>query len=525
MLRWMGGPVRFGRFWLHERIGRGGMADVYRATVGEEPYRFSLEFALKRMHDSLVDDPMFVEMFLAEAYVQDLLHHPNIIRMYESGRLEGRLPYIAMELIRGRDLSQVMERVMARRIQVPVDVALIVALEVAKAIDFAHRARSATNAPLEIIHRDVSLDNIYLTFDGTVKLGDFGVARVRNFEPAEREGLVKGKAAYVSPETLLGEAPTQRDDLWALSVCLYEMLSSRPFFEDASDETIMRRVGAGRLPKIDLGVNTNRELEALLRVLLNPKATRRPQDAVQLYRTVRAFAKKQSMPLERENVGRFLLSVCGDVHVLATTHEQPVRDPLSGAVSRRHLHELLSREVDRARRYRRELSIVSFNIDGFSQVNTLAGATTGDDLLSHVVRSFIPEAMRLRTSDLVARRRGDHFTLVLPETPLLGARRVGERLRRCFRKYEWVAKIPAMQVLDRPLTVSVGVAALDTDGENATDLLRASDEAVARAKRRRGNRVAMMAGQPPSLPSREERQSQTFSSSSESTPPATFEHS
>lgn len=502
------------------------MADVYRATVGEEPYRFSLEFALKRMHDSLLDDPMFVDMFLAEAYVQDLLHHPNIIRMYESGRLNDRIPYIAMELIRGRDLSQVMERVMARRIQVPVDVAITICLEVAKAIDFAHRARSATNVPLDIIHRDVSLDNIYLSFDGTVKLGDFGVARVNNFERVEREGLVKGKAAYVSPETLHGEAPTQRDDLWSLSVCLFEMLASRPFFEDASDETIMRQVGQGRLPRIDLGVNSDRELEALLRQLLHPKPGRRPQDAVQLYRALRGFAKRQGMPLEKENVGRFLLSVCGDVHVLATTHEQPVRDPLSGAVSRRHLHELLSREVDRARRYRRDLSIVSFNIDGFSRVNALAGATTGDDLLSHVVRSFIPESMRLRTSDLVARRRGDHFTVVLPETPLLGARRVGERLRRRFRKYDWASKVPALAVLEPPLTLSVGVATLDNDGKNATDLLRASDEAVSRAKKRRGNRVAMTATEPPPLPKREPPERDRFSSSSdESTPPATSERS
>ncbi|MEL6547401.1 MAG: serine/threonine-protein kinase, partial [Myxococcota bacterium] len=317
----MGAPVRFGRFWLHERIGRGGMADVYRATVGEEPYRFSLEFALKRMHDALLDDPMFVEMFLAEAYVQDLLHHPNIIRMYESGRLDQRVPYIAMEFIRGRDLAHVMERVRARHIHMPVDVALTIALETAKAIDFAHQARSATQVPLNIVHRDISPDNIYLTFNGSVKLGDFGVARVNNFEANEVEGMVKGKAAYTSPESLLGAEPTQRDDLWSLGVCLYEMVAARPFFDGDSDETIMRRVGTGRLPKLQLGIHTDRQLEALLRTLLNPKPHRRPQTAAEFYKAIRASAKQQSMQLEKENVGRFLLSVCGDVHVLATTQE------------------------------------------------------------------------------------------------------------------------------------------------------------------------------------------------------------
>ncbi|MEM6731319.1 MAG: diguanylate cyclase, partial [Myxococcota bacterium] len=485
----MTGPVPFGRFWLHERIGRGGMADVYRATVGEDPYRFSLEFALKRMHDALLDDSAFVDMFLIEEYVQGLLHHPNIIRMFESGRHQDRVPYIAMEYVRGSDLDTVLTRVMERKLRVPLDVAIMIALEVLKALDYAHRAISTNGRSLELIHRDVTPANIYLAYDGKVKLGDFGVARVRNLEPPEHAGMLKGKVAYVPPDVLLGGEPSQRDDLWALSVSFYEMLSGASYFANASEDEIMRRVGAARLPRIDLGAHHTKELKALVQRLLHPKPHKRPQTAAELYKLLKAFAARQGMHLAKENIGRFVLSLFGDVGVMAGAQGQPIRDPLTGAMSGHYAHEHLSREIDRARRYRRELSLVTFNVDQFSRVNRRTGTATGDDLLGTIVRQFLPNAMKLRSSDVVARRRGDHFTVILPETPARGAEKVAERLCRRFRRFAWREHVPGLATVNSPLTVSVSVVAFREHGQDASELLQAADAAVSMAKRNGGNRV------------------------------------
>ncbi|MEO1481263.1 MAG: diguanylate cyclase [Myxococcota bacterium] len=489
----MSGPIPFGRFWLHERIGRGGMADVYRATLGDDPYRFTLEFALKRMHEALLSDMTFVDMFLIEEYVQGLLNHPNIIRMFEAGQqeIDGQpVPYIAMEFIRGRDLDSLLERTIERKVRMPLDVAVGITLEILKAIDYAHRAISPVGAPLELIHRDITPGNIYVGFDGKVKLGDFGVARIDGLEPQEEGQLLKGKVAYVAPETLLGEPPTQRDDLWSLAVCFYEMLASARYFPERSDDAIMRRVGAGKLPVPKLPRRGGRDLRTLVETLLHPRASKRPQTAVEFYRELKAFAQREGLRLARDNVARFVISMCGDVDVFAHAQEVPVRDRLTGAMSDRYLHQYLTTEADRARRYQRALSVVSFDIDDFHRVNRVAGASAGDDLLTLIVRAFLPGAVKLRSCDVVARRRADHFTLVLPETPFNGAKVVADRLCVNFRGQPWAEQIAALANIAEPLTVRVGIATLGTNGLNATELLQASDAALASAKRAGGNRVA-----------------------------------
>ncbi|MEM6273735.1 MAG: protein kinase [Myxococcota bacterium] len=486
----MTGAAQFGRFWLHDRIGRGGMADVFRATLGDDPYRFSLEVALKRMHESLVDNPTFVEMFLVEEYVQGLLQHPNIIRMYESGRHHERIPYIVMEYVPGRDLGAMLERMMTRRLRMPLDVAIQITLEILKAIDFAHRATDSDGKALDVIHRDVTPPNIYVGYDGRVKLGDFGVARVNGIEPTSHRKMVKGKLAYLAPETLLGAQPSQRDDLWSLAVCFYEMIASTRFYQDRSEQAIMKQVGSGKIPAPEMPLGASRELRRLTQRLLHPKAKLRPRDAVQFYRELKAFAIRRELRLDRDNVGRFVISVFGDVDVLAANQEAPLRDRLTGAMSDRYVHHYLTSEVDRARRYRRELSVLSFNVDRFSRINRQNGETVGDELLVSIVRRFLPDVARVRSCDTVARRRADHFSIVLPETGLAGAQTLARRLRQCFETHAWSGVVPGFPTRQDDLTVSVGIATLGINGRSATELLRASDQALGGAKRAGGNRVA-----------------------------------
>lgn len=492
----MGSPVRFGHFWLHEIIGRGGMADVYRASTGADPYQYSVDVALKRMREPLSQDSAHVEQFLLEDYVQRELHHPNIVRSYESG-LVGSSPYIAMEYIKGADLESLLGRATLRHLPVPIDVAIRIALELLKALDFAHRATTRDGGvALNLIHRDVSPANVYLGFDGRVKLGDFGVARVDGMSPEAHRGMIKGKVAYIPQEVLAGTAaPSQHDDLWALAVCFYEMVTLDRLYGDASEEEILERVGAGKLPLTNVP-GLHRPLKRLLQTLLNPKPGKRPRDAAAFYRELKSFATREKLELSRENTARYCLALLGNVDVLASQSEGAVRCQVTGAATERYLHERLQVELDRSRRYGRVVSILSLNVDNFSRVNTLGGQAQGDALLSTIVRRFLPKIVHLRSCDLVARRNADHFTLMLPETPVAGTAALAKRILGAFAKEDWSIDVPGMR---DPLTASIGISGFPDHGRTVGELLRGADDALREAKGRGGNTSVVSTSLDPTL--------------------------
>ncbi len=235
-------PERFGRYVLLDRIGVGGMAEVFRAVMpGAEG--FARTFVVKRILDDLSRLPRFVDMFVEEARICALLSHPAIVQVYDFGAVDGKY-FLAMEYLRGRDLASVMRKLRRLGRACPPALAAFIAHQLADCLAYAHDLRDADGAPLNIIHRDVSPANIMCLRTGGVKLLDFGIAKALGAAmggPSGQEGF-RGKVAYVAPEHLRGEPIDRRLDLFSLGVVLWEMLTGRRLFKGANDDQTLANV-------------------------------------------------------------------------------------------------------------------------------------------------------------------------------------------------------------------------------------------------------------------------------------------
>ena len=232
--------VRFGKYLLLERINIGGMAEVFRAkTFGVEGFERTV--AIKRILPSLVEDDEFVTMFIDEARIAVQLNHPNITQIYELGK-HGEHYYIAMEFLASRDLRVILDRLNEQHQLMPIPQAAYVATKICEALDYAHRKSDPGGTPMNIIHRDVSPQNILISFDGDVKMIDFGIAKAANRASKTQVGVLKGKFAYMSPEQVRGLPIDRRSDVFAVGIVLYEMLTGERLFIAESDFSTLQKV-------------------------------------------------------------------------------------------------------------------------------------------------------------------------------------------------------------------------------------------------------------------------------------------
>ncbi len=228
------------RYEIVGRIASGGMAEIYLARL-QMANGSERECALKRLMPELQSDQEFVQMFYDEANIASQMSHPNIVNIFELGELDGSL-FISMEMLRGVNLRDLLARLHAKGQSIPVPIAIRIACSALDALDYAHRFADAKGRPLNVVHRDVSPQNIIVTFDGTVKLVDFGVAKAEGRLHQTRAGLIKGKFAYMSPEQVSGGAVDGRSDLFALAEVFYEMLLKRHPFYAKSDMEVLRAI-------------------------------------------------------------------------------------------------------------------------------------------------------------------------------------------------------------------------------------------------------------------------------------------
>jgi len=234
-------PERFGRYVLLDRIGSGGMAEVYRAVMpGAQGFRQT--FVVKRILAERSRAADFVDMFVQEARIGSLLSHPNIVQVFDFGNVGGDY-FLAMEYLRGRDVQALMRQLRRQNLMCPVPVAAFIAHEVAACLGYAHDLVGVDGKRLNIVHRDVSPSNIMCLRTGGVKLLDFGIAKAAgdNTENTE-QGLFKGKLAYVAPERIRNEALDGRVDLFGLGVVLWEMLAGRRLFRGKSELETLNNV-------------------------------------------------------------------------------------------------------------------------------------------------------------------------------------------------------------------------------------------------------------------------------------------
>ncbi len=292
----------FGRYRLLERLGKGGMAEVFKAkSFGVEG--FEKIVVIKRILPELAENPLFVDMFIYEAKLAVRLSHANIVQVFDLGiaKAEGGPGsyFMAMELVHGFDLATLLSR--CRRLQrpLPLEVCVYVAAEVAKGLDHAHRRRDEQNLPLGIVHRDVSPQNVLLSFEGEVKVTDFGIAKARGaLEPTTVEDTrarrLHGKFAYMSPEQAIGEEVDARSDLFSLGSMLYECITGvNPFSGPTTFETL-RRVQMCEHPPVELlRTDIPADLAALVKQAMAKDVGARFQDAGRMYEALLAFLYQQ----------------------------------------------------------------------------------------------------------------------------------------------------------------------------------------------------------------------------------------
>ncbi len=239
-------PIKFGRYDLLELLATGGMAHIYRAQL-RSAEGTSKELVIKRVLPHLAQNREFIAMFIDEARISLPLTHGNIVQVFEFGQ-EGDDYFLAMEYVRGSNLQTVIDRLRERNELMPIPVALYIAAEVAKGLDYAHRFRDSSDRPTGIIHRDVSPQNILVGFHGEIKLTDFGIAKAHSRIHETSQGIIRGKAAYLSPEQAACGELDGRSDQFSLGAVLFELLTGRRAFEGVNEIDTLQRVRTAETP-------------------------------------------------------------------------------------------------------------------------------------------------------------------------------------------------------------------------------------------------------------------------------------
>jgi tetratricopeptide (TPR) repeat protein len=222
-------PQKFGKYQLLDKIATGGMAELYRAKLtGAEG--FEKLIAIKKILPHLSGEGELVKAFIDEAKLAALLQHENIVQIYDFGSMEGEY-FIAMEYLFGKDLRTITKKASERNMQLGLENILYIVSRICAGLDYSHNLNDLQGRPLNIIHRDVNPQNIFNTYQGQVKIIDFGIAKAASHNTTTHEGLIKGKLAYMSPEQANGEVIDHRSDIFSLGIILYELLAGKRMFE------------------------------------------------------------------------------------------------------------------------------------------------------------------------------------------------------------------------------------------------------------------------------------------------------
>ncbi len=235
-------PKEIAKFEIVRRLGAGGMAEVFLAKKRGAEGTFKV-LVLKRILPTHGGSKRFRSMFIEEAHLATRLNHPNVVQVYEFQDFGDEGLLLAMEYVEGCDLGRLMSAAKSKATAIPRWVGAWTIAEAAKGLHYAHEKKDEAGQPLEIVHRDVSPQNVLLSFEGAVKIADFGIASARLF--AEEQGVLKGKFGYMSPEQARGETVDRRSDVYALGVVFWEILAGRPIHGGLGGEALLDIVRSG----------------------------------------------------------------------------------------------------------------------------------------------------------------------------------------------------------------------------------------------------------------------------------------
>ncbi len=341
---------RFGKYRLIDRIAVGGMAEIFLA-LQVDGEGLETPVVIKRIRPHLSKHASFVKMFLNEARLAAQLNHPHIVQIHDLGKI-GESYFIAMEYIFGRDMRRIIPKAEEMGIAFPMVYALRIASDVCAGLHYAHQKVDLYGNPLNIVHRDVTPENIFVSFDGTVKVLDFGIAKAANQVEQTRAGELKGKLSYMSPEQCHGKTVDCRSDVFSVGVALYEWLTGFKLFTGESEVAVMRSITEGKIyaPSY-FKADIPEPVEAILMKALEKDRDKRYQTAAEMRAAIDAFLGTYEFtptPLHLSNFlrqifhdelheeqGRLVLQTSGPEEVVALEEEvtPAATNPLPGGRS------------------------------------------------------------------------------------------------------------------------------------------------------------------------------------------------
>jgi len=294
---------RMGPYFLRRKVARGGMAELFLADYVRED-GFRRKVAVKRILPHLVENPDFIKMFTREARVAAVLQHPNIVQIFDYGKIESAY-FIAMEYIDGKNLGEILSTL---KQGLPVDHAVFIISEICKGLDYSHTKRDDnTGEALRIVHRDISPQNLLISYRGEVKISDFGISKARSEPSLTQAGVIKGKLAYLSPEQALGEPVEHTADIYALGLVFYETLTGKRVYRFGGDIEAIRAI-----PKMEIDPVMNavpqvpRELNRIVMKCLEKKKDLRYQSASAVYADLAAFKKELQITFDASDLADFM---------------------------------------------------------------------------------------------------------------------------------------------------------------------------------------------------------------------------
>lgn len=287
-----GRAIPFGKYLLLDRLAVGGMAEVFLAkSFGIEG--FEKIIAVKRILPTMAEDEDFIDMFIDEAKIAGHLNHANIVPIYELGKI-GESHYIAMEYVWGKDLLQIMNRFRKMRKRMPASMVAFIGTRMCEALEYAHNKRDRDGQPLNLIHRDISPQNVLVSYEGAVKLIDFGIAKAASRTTTTQAGVLKGKFGYMSPEQVRGLPIDHRSDIFAVGTCMYEMLTADRLFVGESDFSTLEKVRhAAARPPSEFIPDLSPEFERIVMRALARNVDDRWQSAGDLHESLQQFLVSQ----------------------------------------------------------------------------------------------------------------------------------------------------------------------------------------------------------------------------------------
>ncbi|MEM7605462.1 MAG: serine/threonine-protein kinase [Myxococcota bacterium] len=286
-------PYSFGQYRLIKSIGSGGMAEVFLATEGGLA-GFERELCIKRVRPEFANDEVFVRLLIDEAKLISGLSHPNIAQAFDLGQHEG-LYYIAMEYVEGLDVLELLRLAGDSEINLPVGAAVLIAISVGRALHAAHTHKNALGEPQDIVHRDVSPQNVLIDKSGNVKLIDFGVAKARTRVQQTTAGVIKGKYNYLAPEQASGQKVDARTDIFALGILLYEMLAGQPLYGGTHIAQLLDQARKAKVPALKkTRSDVPSKLEKIVKRALKRSPSDRYQSAGEMVEALEEFSSKHS---------------------------------------------------------------------------------------------------------------------------------------------------------------------------------------------------------------------------------------